>query len=149
MATYGATVPVIRHKNRTGKDNPVSGALTVLPVAIGNIGSSETAAFQWTPPAGMNFEIVAIEARCTAHNTTPIPITIGTAAAGAEIVAATNLTTTLGPLTLVSTAVTPSNTLDIRLVAPANATAEDVSVTVVGYTSVPPDIMFLRNTGHF
>jgi len=149
MADYSASSPVIRHKNRTGKDSPVSGAIVVLPIQFDDVAVSETVAYQWVPPAGMNFEIVSIDARCLSVAGDP-SISVGITAAGQEIVAAVDLTTGLGSLTMLSSTVTPSNTLDVRIVCDGTSdAAESVSITIVGYCSVPPDKVFLRNTGHF
>ena len=143
-----ADVPVVRFKNRTGKDNPVSGAISAIPVQFSTVATGTTYAYQWSPPAGMNFEIIDIYARATAVTSDPA-ITVGSSSAGAEIVAAVNLTTALGSLTLVTSSITPSSVLDVRVVADAGDSASNVSITVLGYCSVPPDSVFLRGSGHF
>lgn len=146
--TYTPSVPVIRHKNRSGKDNPVSGAIQVIPVQFDDVAASEVVAYQWSPPAGMNFEIIDIYARCTTVASDP-SITIGSTVAGAEIVAAVNLTTALGALTLLTQTLTPTSVLDVRVTADSGDSAESVSITIVGYCTVPPDAAFLRGVDHF
>lgn len=146
--TYVPESPVVRNKNRTGKDNPVSGAIQVIPIQFDDVAASEVVAYQWSPPAGMNFEIISIDARATAKTSDP-SITVGSTAAGAEIVAAVNLTTTLGSLTLLTQTLTPTSVLDVRVTADSGDAAESVSITIVGYCTVPPDATFFRNVNHF
>lgn len=141
-------VPVQRGDRRGGKSNPIEGSMVVLPVQFDDIVANETAAYQWSPPAGTKLEIIGIDARCTSH-AGDAQISVGSAAAGTQIVAAVTLATTLGALTLVATEITASNVLDVRLVADANDAAQSVSITVFGYISNMPDSLAVRNTGHF
>jgi hypothetical protein len=145
---FSASSPVVRHKNRTGKDNPVSGAIMAFPIQFDDVAAGETVAYQWSPPAGMNVEIISADARCTAHTGTAL-LTVGTSAAGTQLVAPVTLTTTLGALTLKANSITPGSTLDVRIVAGGGEAVESASVTLVAYCSVPPDAAFLRNSDHF
>ena len=89
-------------------------------------------------PAGMGFEIVDINLLATSVTSTPV-LTIGSAAAGAEIVAAVDVTTNLGSLTIVEGTVAASALIDVRIVAGAAEAAESVTVAIVGYVISPPD----------
>jgi hypothetical protein len=146
---YSASVPVIRHKNRTGKDNPMSGGMAPLAISWSStLLASNSYTYAWKPPAGTNYEIISIDARAGTVASDP-SLTIGTASNTTAIVAAVNLTKTTGALTLKSTSVTSGDTLKVILTNDAGDSAKDVSVTVWGYCSVPPDAAFLRGTNHF
>lgn len=126
------------YDRQTDRDGPVSGALQILPVQFGVVANSETAVWQWVPPAGMSFEIVNIHV--TANDTTSDPLlTIGTTAAGTQVVASVTLVTDLGNATLKTTSVTSGDVLDVRIVADSGDAAVKVNVTVVGYVSAPPN----------
>lgn len=144
-----ADVPVIRHKNRTGKDNPVSGAIHKETITFANGVTGTTYAASSSPPDGMNLELIAIDVHALGVAGDP-QVTVGTSKAGTQIAASATLVTNLGELTLKSTAVTAGDTLDIRVINDGVADAWDsVSLTVYSYCSVPPDSVFLRGTGHF
>jgi len=129
------------YDSQSGKDGPVSGAIVVIPVTWAFVGTN-TYAWSWAPPAGMSLEIVEIQARAVAVTSDP-SLTIGTTAAGTQIVAAVDLTTNLGALTLKATSITSSNRLDVRLTADSGDGAEGVSVTITGYISAPPTSLIL------
>jgi len=131
---------------RAGKDGPVSGAIIVIPVSFDDVANSETVEWSWTPPAGMEVTIVAINVHANAVTSDPT-VTVGTSKAGTQIVAAANITTNLGNLTLKGTTapvVTSANTLNVQVVADSGDAAEAVSVTVVAYVSAPPTSLLLR-----
>jgi hypothetical protein len=128
---------------RSGKDGPVSGAIIVIPAYFDDIANSETAHFSWSPPAGMKVEIVDIYVVANTVTSDPA-LTVGTALAGTQIVAATNVTKTLGSLTLKSNAVTAGDTLDVRIVADGTDAAEAVSATITAYVSAPPTSLEYR-----
>lgn len=125
------------YDRQTDRDGPVSGALQVLPVQFDDIANSETAIWKWTPPAGMSFEIVDIYVTASATTSDPL-LTIGTTAAGTQVVASVTLVTDLGSATLKTTSVTSGDVLDVRIVADSGDAAESVSVTITGYVSAPP-----------
>lgn len=124
------------YDRQSGKDGPVSGAIIVIPVTWALCGTN-TYAWAWAPPAGMSLEIVQIQARCVGVTSDP-SISVGSTAAGTEIVAAVNLTTNLGALTLKATSITSSDRLDVRLTSDSGDGAEGVSITITGYVSAPP-----------
>lgn len=140
--------PVSRIKGRDGTDASRSGAIHLITAQFDDVAASETVAFQTKLPAGMKLELIAADARATAVTSDP-SLTIGTAAAGAEIVAAVNLTTDLGALTLVATSVTSGDLLDIRLVADAGDAAESVSITLYGFITAPADSQAIRSANHY
>lgn len=134
---------------RANKDGPVSGAIVIIPIAFGAMLTNVTEAYSWSPPTGMSIEIVAINVQAQAVTSDPA-LTIGTAKAGAEIVAAVNVTTNLGDLTLVSTAVTSGDVLDVRIVTDTgDALPGGAAVTIVAYVSAPPTSLLIRgDQGH-
>jgi len=126
-----------RHYDRqSGKDGPVSGALFVAPINFTE-GVTGTYAHSVQLPAGMNLELVSVNVQASGIANTP-SLTVGTAKAGAEIVAAVNVTTNLGDATLVSSSVTSGDVLDVRVVNAAGDTFDSVSVNLIGYVSAPP-----------
>ncbi len=130
------------YDRNTGRDGPVSGALQVIPVSYATVGTN-TYAWSWSPPAGMSFYIMDIYAACVAVTSDP-SISVGTTKAGTEIVAAVNLTTNLGSLTLKTNAVTAGDILDVRITADSGDGAEGASITITGYVSAPPTSLLLR-----
>lgn len=140
---------LVRFKDaRAGKDGPVSGAIIVIPVQFDDVAANETVHWSWSPPAGMELTIVAINVQANAVTSDP-SLTVGTAKAGAEIVAAVNVTTNLGELTLVASVVTSGDVLDVRVIADAGDAAESVSATITAYVSAPPTSLLIRgDQGH-
>ena len=124
------------YDRQSGKDGPVSGGFVVIPVTYALCGTN-TYAWAWAPPAGMSLEIFEIQARCVGVTSDP-SISVGLTAAGTEVVAAVNLTTALGALTLKTNSVTSGSRLDVRLTCDSGDGAEGVSITVTGYITSPP-----------
>jgi hypothetical protein len=96
----------------------------------------------------MQFEVIAAYAMANTITSDP-SLTIGTSAAGTQIVAAVNLTTALGDLTIKTMSVTPGDTLDVRIVSDAGDKAVDAAITIIGYCSKPPSNIDLRGDEHF
>ena len=134
---------------RADKDGPVSGAIIVIPLAFAAMLTNLTQSFSYAPPAGMQLDIVSINVQSGAVTSDPA-LTIGTAKAGAEIVAAVNLTTNLGNLTLVSSVIPAGSVLDVRIVTDTGDSFVDgASVTITGYVSKPPTSLLIRgDQGH-
>ena len=133
---------------RAGKDGPVSGAIIVIPVQFDDVANNETVFYSTKLPAGMRLEIVSIDVRAGTATGDP-KLTVGTARAGAQIVASVTVTTDLGPATLVATEVDGDDELDVRIVADANDVIEDGSVTITAYVSGPPTSLLIRgDQGH-
>ena len=128
---------------RTGRDGPVSGAIIVIPVVFDDVAANETVHYSYSPPAGMKLKIVDINVQANAVTSDP-SLTVGSAKAGAEIVAAVNVTTNLGSVTLVATDITSDDVLDVRVIADAGDAAEAVSVTITAYVSAPPTSLLIR-----
>ena len=91
----------------------------------------------------MSFYIVDIYVAAVAVTSDP-SISVGTTLAGTEIVAAVNMTTNLGSLTLKTNAVTAGDTLDVRITSDSGDGAEGASITITGYVSAPPTSLLLR-----
>lgn len=125
------------HDPISDKDGPVSGALQIIPIQFseGATGTAYAQSMQF--PAGQGFEIVAIDVQALGITSDP-SITVGTAKAGAQIVAAVNASTALGSLTLVSTSVPEGGMLEVRVTNDAGDAFESIGVTVYGYLSAPP-----------
>ena len=123
---------------RTNRDGPVSGALIVMPIQFSVMATNVTAAHQFVLPAGMKLHITAASVYAVAVTSDPA-LTIGTSAAGTEIVAAVNITTNLGTLTIKTSAVTSGDRLDVRIVTDTGDALVGGSVTLFGYVSAPPD----------
>ena len=131
-------VPCTRFYDRgVDKDGPVSGAICVLPVHFYTMTATSEAAYRWSPPSGMQFTIASIYVRADAVGSTP-SLSVGTTIDGTQIVAAVNITTALGAVTLKSYDVTSSNVLDVRVVCAAGDTMTNGSITITGYVSKPP-----------
>jgi len=138
-----------RYKNRSGKDGPVSGAIIVVPISLGAMLTNTTAAYSWSPPAGTQVEIVSINVHAPAVTSDPA-LTIGTTKAATDIVAAVNVTTALGDLTLKATSITSGDVLDVRVVTDTgDALAGGVAVTLTAYVSAPPTSLTDRSQNHF
>ena len=134
---------------RADKDGPVSGAIIVIPVALAAMLTNTTDFWAYSPPAGMKLEIVSINVQSGAVTGDP-KLTVGTAKAGAEIVASVTVATGLGDATLVSTAVTSGDVLDVRVVTDTgDVIADGTSVTITAYVSAPPTSLLIRgDQGH-
>lgn len=138
-----------RFKSReTGLDGPVSGAIFVESIQFAGLLTNTTYAHSWAPPAGLAIKLVDIDVQAVGITSDPA-LTIGTAKAGTQLVAAVNLTTNLGSLTLKDTVVDSDDVLDVRIVTDAGDAVDGVSVTITGYLSAPPDSLAVRHSGHF
>jgi len=131
---------------RAGKDGPVSGAIIYVPIQFSNCVTNTVYAQAWSPPAGMKVEIVDIDVQALGITSDP-SLTIGTAKAGAQIVAAVNLTTNLGSLTLVSTEVDSDDVLDVRITNDTGDIVESASVNMTVYVSGPPTSLAQSDRG--
>lgn len=136
-----------RFKDRgSAKDGPVSGAIVCLPVQFSNLATNTTYGHAIDLPAGMAFEIVDINVQALGITSDP-SLTVGTAKAGTEIVAAVNVTTNLGSLTLKSTSVSAGGVLSVGIVTDTGDAADSVSVNVFGYVSAPPTALAQSDRG--
>lgn len=127
----------------TNRDGPVSGALIIIPCQFTTVGTN-TYAHQTALPAGMKLRLIAADVYCVAVTNDP-RVTIGTSAAGTQIVANVSVTTNLGALTLKAYDVTSGDRLDVRITAASDDAAEGISVTLYGYISAPPTSELLRS----
>ena len=135
-----------RFKDRDGFDGPVSGTIILIPVTWAQCGTN-TYAWTYVPPAGMSLQIVAAHVRAVAVANSPV-IQIGNTLAGTQLLASTTVTTNLGNVTLkaagLATKITSSNLIDVKMINPATATADGVSVTLTAYVSSPPTSLEYR-----
>lgn len=123
----------------SNKCGPVIGSFYPMVLCFNSDGAAGADTFQHTVdlPAGMRYEIVSIDVQ--ANNITVTPsLTIGTAKAGAEIVAAVDVTAALGPLTLVSTSIPAGGLLSAQIVDSASDGFSAITVSVFGYVSEEP-----------
>lgn len=121
----------------SGVDGPVSGALQIISVGFDDVANSEVASRQINLPAGMGFEITDIKVSADAVTSDPT-LTIGSTAAGTQVVAGVAVTTNLGALTIKEGTIAAAGLIDVVLTADAGDVAESVSVTIVGYVTSPP-----------
>lgn len=128
----------------SGQDGPVSGALVVIPVHLVSGATSTTTHNRIKMPAGMGFEITDISVSSGTIASNP-SLTIGTAAAGAEIVAAVNVTTDLGALTIVDGTVDAGGFIDVRVVNDSADEFDNLSITIVGHVTSPPTTVAWRS----
>ena len=127
----------------SGQDGPVSGALQVISIGFDDVANSETVHRQISLPAGMSFEITDIEVVSGTVTGDP-QLSIGSTAAGTEVVAAVTLTADLGALTIKEGTIAADGLIDVRLVADAGDAVENVSVSVVGHVAAPPTSVDVR-----
>ena len=121
----------------TDRDGPTSGALQVISIGFDDVANSETVSRQINLPPGCAFYITDIVSMCDAVTSDP-KITVGTSAAGAEIVASISLTAAVIEHTLVANQVAANGLIDVVLVADAGDVVESASVTIIGYMTRPP-----------
>ena len=88
-----------RFKGRDGRDGPVSGALVIIPLDFAAITNTATVEKRVDLPDGMSFEITDIEWSANTVVSDP-SLTIGDSAGGTQVVAAVNLATNTGALTI-------------------------------------------------
>lgn len=131
---------------RAGVDGPVSGALMCIPVLFDDVANSETVSQRIEMPAGASFEITDIKVSADAVTSDP-SLTIGDTAAGTQIVAAVNVTTNLGALTIKDGTIDAGGFADVVMVADAGDAAESVSISVWGYLTAPPTSVLQDDRG--
>ena len=131
---------------RKNEDGPVSGAIMCFPVSFDDVANSETVSHRVELPAGARFEITDIKVSADAVTSDPA-LTIGDTAGGTEIVAAVNVTTNLGALTIKDGTVDAGGFIDVVLTADAGDAAESVSVSIWGYLTAPPTSVLLDDRG--
>lgn len=126
----------------TGGDGPVSGAIMVIPVLFDTaLVTNSTFTRQIHLPAGMSFKVTDVRVFCGTVTSDPA-ITIGTSAAGTQIVASANLATGAQSLTVKSYTPAATGMIDVRIVTDTgDAIALPVSINVVGHVLSPPTSM--------
>lgn len=135
-------------KGRDGKAGPVAGALQCISVGFDDVANSETVSRRVELPAGAQFQVTDIVVSADSVTSDP-SLTIGDTAAGTQIVAAVNVTTNLGALTIKDGAVDAAGFMDVVLVADAGDAAESVSVSIWGYVSAAPTSVRERGGNHY
>ncbi len=124
----------------TYKDGPVSGAIQVISVGFDDVANSETVHRQVDLPAGMEFEITNVQI-VSGTVTSDAQLTIGSTAAGTQVVAALTLTAGYGAATIKEGTIAAGGLIDVRLVADSGDAVENVSVSIVGYVTAPPSVI--------
>lgn len=134
----------VRTYNRVaGTDVPWSSAIQVISIGFDDVAASETAIRQIKFPTGMGFEITHMYVTASATTSDPA-LTIGSTAAGTQVVAAVNVTTDLGVLTIKEGTIAASGLIDVRVVADSGDAAESISLTIIGYPTSPPTTLDTR-----
>lgn len=128
----------------TGRDGPTSGALQLVSFSFDDVAAGETAGHRIDLPTGVGFYITDVISSADVATGDP-KLSVGSTAAGVDIVAAISLTTTRIAHTIVddSNQVGPSTAstaafIDVVLVADGDDAVESGSVTIVGYMTSPP-----------
>lgn len=137
---------VTRFYNRdSNQDGPVSGALQIITMGLHTaVLTNTTTIRQIHLPAGMGFEVTDIELFCGTVTSDPA-ITVGTTAAGTQLVAAANLATGANVLTIKDGTVAAGGLIDIRIVTDTgDAIALPVSINVIGHVTSPPTSVAYR-----
>jgi hypothetical protein len=131
---------------RKNEDGPVSGALQCIPITFDDVAASETVSHRVVMPSGSRFRVTNVTAGADAITGDP-QLSIGTTAAGTEIVNAVSLTTNLGAATV--RAYTPAATgmIDVVLVADADDAAESAYINLWGYLIAPPTSVLQDDRG--
>lgn len=127
----------------SGQDGPVSGALVVISVGFDDVANNETVSRRIDLPAGMSFEVTDVVVSADAITDNP-SLSIGSTAAGTQVVAAVAVTTDLGALTIKEGTIAAAGFIDVVLVADAGDAAESVSVSIVGHVAAPPTSVNVR-----
>lgn len=132
---------------RAGKDGPVSGGIVVFPICFSSGATNTTYTQTIDLPAGMALTLVDINVQADSVTGNP-SLTVGSAKAGTQFVAAATLTTNLGSLTLKTTAVSAGGLVSVQIANDSTADAWDnVTVSVVGYVSAPPTSLLKSDRG--
>lgn len=137
-----AEVTRFYHRDADG-DGPVSGSIQVISVGFDDVANNEIVHRQVKFPAGMGFEITDINVVSGTVTSDP-SLTIGSTAAGTQIVAAANVTTNLGSLTIKEGTIAAGGLIDVRVTADAGDAADNISVTIAGYVTSPPTTIAYR-----
>lgn len=137
---------IVSHFDRTlGGSVPVIGAVQAIVLDFSTaVANSDTLFKEITFPAGMKFKVIAASVFCGTVTSDP-QISIGTTAAGVDIVAAVNLATGANSLTVLDYAPAAAGVIDVRVVADAgDAIALPVTVTLVGWVLAEPTVLSPR-----
>lgn len=126
-------------------DGPVSGAIQLIALPLQTaVATGTTRVQRFDLPAGMAFKVTDVNVFCGTVASDPA-ITVGTTAAGTQIVASANLATGANALTIKDGSVAAGGFVDVRIVADANDTiALPVSINVVGHVFSPPTSVPVR-----
>lgn len=136
-----------RFKNaRAAEDGPVSGALQCIPITFDDVANNETVSHRVVMPAGAAFKVTDVTVGADSVTSDP-SLTIGTSAAGTQIVAAVNVTTNLGAATVKSYTPAAAGMIDVVLVADAGDAAESVYINLWGYLIAPPTSVLQDDRG--
>ena len=131
---------------RKGEDGPVSGAIQCISVGFDDVAANETVSRRVEMPAGAAFEITDIKVSADSVTSDP-SLTIGDTDAGTQVVAAVNVTTNLGALTIKDGTIDAGGFADVVIVADAGDAAESVSVSIWGYVTKPPTSVLQDDRG--
>jgi hypothetical protein len=131
---------------RKGEDGPVSGALQCIAITFDDVANSETVSHRVVLPAGASFRVTDITAGADAITGDP-QLTVGTSAAGTQVVATVSLTTNLGAATVKVYTPAVAGMIDVVLVADSGDVAESAYINIFGYMSNPPTSVLQDDRG--
>lgn len=120
---------------------PVGPTVSVITLPFTYLGTNLAASVRVDLPAGMGFVITSASAYATAVTSDP-SLTIGTTTAATAIVAAVNVTTNLGALTLKTGVVAAGGNIVATITNDAGDVIRGGSVNLVGYfTGFPTEVV--------
>ncbi len=125
------------YDRESGQAGPVDGGIQVFSVGFDDVANSETVHRQISLPAGMSVEITDIVIVSGTVTSDP-QLTIGSTAAGTQVVAALTLTADYGAATIKEGTIAAGGLIDVRLVADSGDAVENVSVSIVGFVAAAP-----------
>jgi hypothetical protein len=139
-----------RFKNpTTGLDGPVSGSLQIITIPLAAALATNTSYIRQTHfPPGVGFEVTDVRVWCGTVGGDP-EFSIGTAAAGEQIVAKMNLATGNNVPTIVDGTVAAGGIIDVRIVndsgdSVALGAQPPATINIFGYITSPPTSMGVR-----
>lgn len=137
MATPRSTNFYGRH----GNSSPAAGAYVVIPVCFDAVAANGTRTKTVDLPPGMKLRVSAITVQASAIAGSGGPtVSVGSAATVAKYAAATEVTTNLGALTLVSAnqQTGDGERIAVQAITDADDTATDLVVTIFGFVTAHP-----------
>ena len=129
----------------SGQDGPVSGAIQILNFVFDTAPTkNDVLSKQVQLPTGMAFEIVDVSSFSGAVTGDP-KLTVGSSAAGGEVVASLTMVAGAVQHTVVEGTIGAAGLIDVTITCDANdSIALPVCVTLVGHVAAPPTSVNVR-----